>query len=263
MNDDAIEESSAPLVEHLVELRSRLVKAIIAVIIVFGFSFWVADHIFEILVYPFERAAGDTDGLRLIYTAPQEYFFAQVRIALFSALFVAFPVIATQLYKFVAPGLYKNERRAFLPFLFATPVLFIMGACLVYFVVMPLALTFFLSMQTTDPQTGAAIELLPKVSEYLSLVMTLIFAFGLVFQLPVVIALLARAGLVGVASLKRYRKYAIVLSFAGAAILTPPDPVSQIGLAVPTLLLYELSILATRLIERRRHSADDDGDSDV
>ena len=264
MSDSSIEDSSAPLVEHLVELRSRLVKAILAIIVVFGFAFWIADHIFEILVLPFERAAGETEGLRLIYTAPQEYFFAQMRIALFSALFVAFPVIATQLYKFVAPGLYKNERRAFLPFLFATPVLFVMGACLVYFVVMPLALTFFLSMQTFDPSTGASIELLPKVSEYLSLVMTLIFAFGLVFQMPVVIALLARAGLVGSASLRRYRKYAIVLSFAAAAILTPPDPVSQIGLAVPTLLLYELSIFATRLIERRRASTEnEDGDDDV
>ena len=256
MPDASIDDSAAPITEHLTELRQRLIKALIAVAIVFVIAFIFADPIFKILVIPFERAVGDTGTLRLIFTAPQEYFFAQLRIALFTALFVAFPVIATQIYKFVAPGLYKNERRAFLPFLVATPILFFMGACLVFFVVMPLAMTFFLSMQSIDPDSGVTIELLPKVSEYLGLIMTLIFAFGLVFQMPVVITLLARAGMVSSDGLVKKRKYAIVLTFAAAAILTPPDPVSQIGLAVPTLLLYELSIYATRLIEKKRLAAE-------
>ncbi|MEO1398370.1 MAG: twin-arginine translocase subunit TatC [Pseudomonadota bacterium] len=249
---EEIESTAAPLVEHLVELRQRLVRALIAVAVVFVIAFYFADEIFQFLVIPYERAAGENQKLQLIFTAPQEFFFAQLRIALFTALFVAFPVIATQIYKFVAPGLYKNERRAFAPFLVATPILFLMGASLVFFVVMPLAMSFFLSMQIEGGETGTAIELLPKVSEYLGLIMTLIFAFGLVFQMPVVISLLARAGLVTEAGLKSKRKYAVVLTFVAAAVLTPPDPVSQIGLAVPTLLLYELSIFATRLIERAR-----------
>ncbi len=252
MSADDIEDSAAPLVEHLVELRQRLIKALIAVAVVFVVAFIFADEIFQILVIPYERAAGENQNLTLIFTAPQEYFFAQLKIALFTALFVAFPVIATQIYKFMAPGLYKNERSAFLPFLFATPVLFFMGASLVFWVVMPLAMTFFLSMQVEGDSVRTTIELLPKVSEYLGLIMTLIFAFGLVFQMPVVISLLARAGMVSEQGLKNKRKYAVVLTFVAAAVLTPPDPVSQIGLAVPTLLLYELSIYATRLIERKR-----------
>ena len=250
--DENMERSAAPLVEHLIELRKRLVRSVIAVFAVFVGAFFIADEIFEILVGPFERAAQGAADLRLIYTAPQEYLFAQLRIALFAALFIAFPVVASQIYKFVAPGLYKNEKRAFLPFLFATPILFFAGACLVYFVVMPLAMTFFISMQAFNPDTGTAIELLPRVSEYLGLIMTLIFAFGLVFQLPVAISLLARAGLVSASALRSKRKYAIVLTFIAAAILTPPDPVSQIGLAVPTLLLYEISIRIAALIERKR-----------
>lgn len=252
MSEQDIEDSAAPLVEHLIELRQRLMRAIIAVAIVFVIAFFFADQIFQLLVIPYERAAGENQELKLIFTAPQEYFFAQLKIALFTALFMAFPVIATQIYKFVAPGLYKNERSAFLPFLFATPILFVCGASLVFFVVMPLAMTFFLSMQLTGPDVTTTIELLPKVSEYLGLIMTLIFAFGLVFQMPVVISLLARAGMVSEQGLKSKRKYAVVLTFIAAAVLTPPDPVSQIGLAVPTLLLYELSIYATRLIERKR-----------
>lgn len=254
MSDDSIEQSAAPLLEHLVELRQRLIKSLIAVSIVFFVAFIFADQIFNFLIIPYEKAAIENQNLKLIYTAPQEYFFAQLRIALFTALFVAFPVIASQIYKFVAPGLYNNERQAFLPFLIATPVLFLLGASLVFFLVMPLAMGFFLSMQQVGDGTTTTIELLPKVSEYLSLVMTLIFAFGLVFQMPVVISLLARAGLVSSEGLKNKRKYAVVLSFIAAAVLTPPDPVSQIGLAVPSLLLYELSIYATRLIERKRQA---------
>ncbi len=199
--------------------------------------------------------------LKLIFTAPQEFFFAQLKIALFTALFIAFPVIASQVYKFVAPGLYKDERKAFLPFLFATPILFFIGAALVFYVIMPLAMSFFLSMQMQGDSATTTIELLPKVSEYLGLIMTLIFAFGLVFQMPVVISLLARAGLVSEAGLKAKRKWAVVLTFVAAAVLTPPDPISQIGLAVPTLLLYELSIYATRLIERKRLEREREADA--
>ena len=249
---EELEDTSAPLIEHLIELRQRLMRSVIAIAVFFVVCFIFADEIFNILVVPYERAAGSDTQLKLIFTAPQEYFFAQLKIALFGALFIAFPVIATQVYRFVAPGLYKSERSAFLPFLIATPVLFVMGACLVYFLVMPLAMNFFLSMQQEGDNTRVAIELLPKVNEYLGLIMTLIFAFGLVFQLPVAITLLAQAGLVHSDTLKSKRKYAVVLTFIAAAVLTPPDPVSQIGLAVPTLLLYELSIQSARLVEKRR-----------
>ena len=252
MSQEELDASSAPLIEHLIELRSRLLKAVIAIAIFFVVCFIFADQIFNLLVVPFERAAGADTQIKLIFTAPQEYFFAQLKIALFGALFIAFPVIATQIYRFVAPGLYQNERGAFLPFLVATPILFILGSCLVYFVVMPLAMGFFLTMQQTGEEGRATIELLPKVSEYLSLIMVLIFAFGLVFQLPVVITLLARVGLVTADGLKSKRKYAVVAAFVAAAVLTPPDPISQLGLALPTLLLYEVSILSARFVEKRR-----------
>lgn len=252
MSDDTLEDTSAPLVEHLIELRQRLLRSVIAIAIFFVICFIFADEIFNLLVVPYERAADSETDLKLIFTAPQEFFFAQLKIALFGALFIAFPVIATQLYKFVAPGLYKNEKNAFLPFLIATPILFFMGACLVYFVIMPLAMNFFLSMQQTGDDSKVIIELLPKVSEYLGLIMTLIFAFGLVFQLPVAITLLAKVGLVSSEGLKGKRKYAVVMTFIAAAVLTPPDPISQIGLAVPTLLLYEISIISARLIEKKR-----------
>lgn len=252
MSSEELEDSSAPLIEHLVELRQRLVRSVIAVAIFFVIGFFFADWIFNLLIVPYERAAGENAEIRLIFTAPQEYFFVQLRIALFASLFVSFPVLASQLYMFVAPGLYKNEKSAFLPFLIATPVLFAMGACLVYFVVMPLAMGFFLTMQQDGGAGKATIELLPKVSEYLGLIMTLIFAFGLVFQLPVAITLLARVGLVDSQGLASKRKYAVVIAFIAAAVLTPPDPVSQLGLAIPTLLLYEISILSARFIEKQR-----------
>lgn len=252
MSNDDIDASSAPLIEHLIELRQRLFYAVVAVFVFFIVCFVFADQIFNLLIVPYERAADENANLRLIFTAPQEYFFVQIKIAFFGALFIAFPVIATQVYKFVAPGLYRNERQAFLPFLVATPVLFLAGACLVYFAIMPLAMSFFLSMQQAGDGGRAAIELLPRVSEYLGLIMTLIFAFGIMFQLPVVITLLAKADLVSVETLSSKRKYAVVIAFIAAAVLTPPDPVSQIGLAVPTLLLYELSILSAKRIERKR-----------
>ena len=248
---DEIEATEAPLVEHLTELRSRLMKTMIGFAIAFVISFFFATQIFNILLFPFEKAVGNIEDVELIYTAPQEYFFTQLKIGLFGALCLAFPLIASQLYAFVAPGLYRHERSAFLPFLFATPVLFILGGSLVYFVVMPLAMKFFLSMEVAPGAGQASIQLVAKVSEYLSLIMTLIFAFGLCFQLPVLLTLLGRVGLATSEGLKSKRKYAIVGTFAVAAFLTPPDPISQIGLALPTLILYEISILCVRSVERK------------
>lgn len=266
-DDKEIEQSSAPLIEHLIELRSRLMWAIAGFFVAFLFCFFFAKQIFNLLVIPFTWAVGwaglDQDKVELIYTAPQEFFFTQIKIAMFGGLVLAFPLIAGQIYKFVAPGLYRNERMAFLPFLIASPVLFLIGGALVYFFFTPMVMWFFLSMQQVGPENEIQISLLPKVSEYLGLIMTLIFSFGLVFQLPVVTTLLARVGLIGSEGLKDKRKYAIVAAFVVAAVLTPPDPVSQLGLALPTILLYELSIWTARMVEKKREEklaeADDDG----
>ncbi|WP_438748692.1 twin-arginine translocase subunit TatC [Pararhizobium sp. O133] len=251
-----IEDKPQPLMAHLIELRARLMWAVGAFFVAFIVCFYFAKGIFNVLVQPFkwavEWAGLSHKSVELIYTAPQEFFFTQVKVAMFSALVIAFPVIASQVYKFVAPGLYKNERAAFLPFLVASPILFIMGGCLVYFFFTPMVMWFFLAMQQDGGEGQVSIQLLPKVSEYLSLIMSLIFAFGLVFQLPVITTLLARVGFVTSQGLKDKRKYAIVIAFIAAAILTPPDPVSQIGLALPAILLYEVSIYTARLIERQR-----------
>ncbi|MCB1426812.1 MAG: twin-arginine translocase subunit TatC [Zhengella sp.] len=254
-----IDASSAPLIEHLIELRQRLMWAVGGFFIAFLFCFFWAKDLFNFLVQPFkwavEWAGLDHRKVALIYTAPQEFFFTQIKIAMFGGLVLAFPLIAAQIYKFIAPGLYRNERKAFVPFLVASPLLFLLGATLVYSFFMPMVMWFFLAMEQTGGEGQVDISLLPKVSEYLGLIMTLIFAFGLVFQLPVVTTLLARAGLATSEGLKEKRKYAIVFAFIAAAVLTPPDPVSQIGLALPTIILYEISIYTARMVERERAQA--------
>ncbi|WEX78851.1 twin-arginine translocase subunit TatC [Sinorhizobium numidicum] len=251
-----IEDRPQPLIEHLIELRKRLMWAVGAFFAAFLVCFYFAKQLFNVLVQPFkwavEWAGLSHRNVELIYTAPQEFFFTQIKVAMFGALVIAFPVIASQIYKFVAPGLYKNERAAFLPFLIASPILFLLGGALVYFFFTPMVMWFFLAMEQGGGEGQVAIQLLPKVSEYLSLIMSLVFAFGLVFQLPVVTTLLARVGFVTSRGLAEKRKYAIVIAFVVAAVLTPPDPVSQIGLALPAILLYEISIYTARLVERRR-----------
>jgi sec-independent protein translocase protein TatC len=254
--DDEVENSSAPLIEHLIELRKRLMWSIGAFFLAFIVCFAYAQPLFNLLVQPFKTAVGwagiDHREVELIYTAPQEFFFTQLKVAMFGAAVISFPVVATQIYKFVAPGLYKSERGAFLPFLIASPVLFLIGAALVYFFFTPMVMWFFLGMEQSGANDQVKIQLLPKVSEYLSLIMTLVFAFGLVFQLPVVTTLLARAGLATADGMAEKRKYAIVGAFIVAAVLTPPDPISQISLALPTILLYEIGIYCARLVEKGR-----------
>ncbi len=256
--EEDLTEAKAPLLSHLVELRTRLAWSLVALAIGFGISFAMADKIFDFLLLPYETAKGAVGGagaVRLIFTAPQEFFFTQLKIALFGGFILSFPFIAAQLYRFAAPGLYKNERGAFLPFLLAAPVLFVMGGALVYGVIMPLALAFFLNMEASS--ATRVIEMVPRVSEYLDLTILLILAFGICFQLPVVIGLLARAGLVTPEGLARARPYAVVGIFAVAALLTPPDIISQIGLAVPTLLLYEVALLAARAMEKKKQKKGD------
>ena len=250
MTQADIDATRAPLIEHLIELRSRLIKSIAAFLVMFIACFFFAKDIYNILVIPYQHAAGAE--AKLIYTAPQEFFFTQIKVAMFAAGFLSCPVVFGQVYAFVAPGLFKTERQAFRPYLFATPIFFAAGALLVFFVVMPNLLHFFMGMQQANEPGRAQIELLPRVSEYLSLIMTLIFAFGVTFQLPVVLTLLGRVGIIDAAFLTKNRRYAIVMVFVLAAVLTPPDVFSQLALAVPGIVLYEASIIAVRMIEKKR-----------
>jgi sec-independent protein translocase protein TatC len=244
-----IDETRAPLMEHLVELRRRLIWSFVALGIAFGVSFYFAGKIFSFLVQPLIAGFGTGQG-RLVYTKLYEAFFTEVRVALFAAFFLAFPIIATQLWMFVAPGLYAKEKRAFLPFLLATPILFIGGGALAYYVVMPLAIKFFLGYQ--GQISGIQQEALPAMGEYLSFVMHFIFAFGIAFLLPILLMLLERAGIVTRTQLKSGRRYAILVAFVIAAVATPPDIVSQFLLAIPLILLYELSLIAIWFTERKR-----------
>ena len=254
MNDEKSKQGS--FVEHLTELRSRLVKSFIYLFICFIICYFFAEDIYRFLVEPYAAAVrNDSTNRRLIFTALHETFITYLKVAFFTAIFVTSPIILTQIWKFIAPGLYKDEKRALLPYLIATPTLFLLGGMLVYYLVMPLAIKFFLTFETSIQVTSLPIQLEAKVNEYLSLIMRLIFAFGISFQLPVLLSLLARVGFVDSEYLKKRRKYVVIIIFAVAAILTPPDPITQIGLGIPLLILYELSILSVKIIEKKKKNA--------
>ena len=249
MADEKFEEMT--LIGHLTELRKRLMWSFFYILIIFVICFYFADELFAFLANPLVKLLYTEKGQGFIYTALQEAFFTELKIAFFFALFFAFPLIAIQIWRFIAPGLYKKEKRAFLPYLVATPILFFAGGSMVYYIISPLAWSFFLSYQNMG-ESGVPIRLEAKMGEYLSLMMRFIFAFGLAFQLPVVLSLLARVGIVTHQSLRKFRKYAIVIAFLAAAFLTPPDPFSQLSLAVPIVVLYEISIYLAKLIQKNK-----------
>ena len=265
-DSDTIEDPKMPLLDHLIELRQRLLWSALSIIILFLFFYYFSENIYGFLVQPLADIMAETGrDRRLIFTAMHEAFFTYIKVAFFAAIFVAFPFIAMQIWMFIAPGLYKHEKSAFLPFLIATPILFFMGGALVYYYILPVAWKFFLSFESSGGAGAMPIQLEAKVNEYLSLVMRLIFAFGICFELPVVMSLLGKVGLATSKGMKEKRKYAIVMAFVAAAVLTPPDPISQIGLALPTILLYEISIICVRMIEKKRgdvEGEDDDDDDD-
>ena len=247
-NDD----NNIGFVGHLTELRKRLINTLIFLFSFFIFCYFFSDYIYGFLVEPYADAVKDDSvDRRLIFTALQETFLTYLKVSFFAAFFFTSPFILIQIWKFIAPGLYEHEKSAIMPYLIITPILFLLGGMLVYYLIMPLAIKFFLSFESVGNVTNLPIQLEAKVNEYLSLVMKLIFAFGLSFQLPVVLSLLARIGLIDSIFLKERRKFVIVIIFAAAALLTPPDPITQIGLAVPLLFLYELSIISVKIIERK------------
>jgi len=252
-DDDPINDKPMPLLDHLIELRTRLMWSAGAFLICFGVAYFFAGQIYYFLAEPLAavlREQGNPDP-HLIYTQLYEAFFTRVKVAFFGGAFVAFPVIASQIWLFVAPGLYRSEKRALLPFLAATPILFVLGAALAYYFVFPFAWRFFASFQDPTGGGGVPIELLPRVSEYLDLVMKLIFAFGITFQLPVALTLLAKVGITSSAQLRKFRRYAYVGMFVIAAILAPPDVITQTGLALPLIVLYEISIVSASWVETK------------
>ena len=256
--EDTIDDKPMPLIDHLMELRQRLLWSVGAFVIAFGVCYYFSKEIYGFLAQPLADILAQQGGgeRRMIYTALYEAFFTYLKVAFFGAAFFTFPVWATQLWLFVAPGLYRSEKRAILPFLVASPFLFLMGAALAYYFIFPLAWRFFISFETVPGSGGIPIQLEAKVDEYLSLVMHMILAFGIAFQLPVLLTLLCRVGILSVDQLKKGRRYAIVGMFVAAAVLTPPDIISQIGLAVPLIGLYEISILASSWMGRKRDGAE-------
>ena len=245
-------------ISHLVELRKRLIHSLIFLSVLFVICYFFSEYIYGFLVNPYAEAVRD-DGIerRLIFTALQETFLTYLKVSFFAAFFITSPFILIQIWKFIAPGLYTHEKKAIMPYLIITPILFLLGGMLVYYLIMPLAINFFLSFESSGVVTQLPIQLEAKVNEYLSLIMKLIFAFGLSFQLPVILSLLARINVIDSAYLKERRKYVVVIIFAFAALLTPPDPITQIGLAIPLLILYEFSIISVSIIEKRNSVKED------
>lgn len=258
IHDDGLSDNKMPLMSHLIELRNRLVYSVAALFVAFCVCYYFSQDLFAFLVQPLADVYHGQAGRRMIFTGLHETFFTYMKVAFFAALFISFPMIASQVWMFIAPALYKNEKRAFLPFLVATPVLFFLGGALVYYFVFPLAWQFFISFETPGGNGTLPIQLEARVGEYLSLVMKLIFAFGLCFQLPIALTLMGRVGIVSSRGLREKRKYAVIITFIVAAVLTPPDIISQVGLALPILILYEISILSVKMVERRRLAAEAD-----